>query len=360
MNKPTVSVIMPTYNHSKYVKQAIESVLSQTDVDFELIISDDGSTDNTRDVITSISDDRILFFPNTVNRGACIVTNELIGRSRGEFIALINSDDYWNSPDKLIYQVGILRTNPNIGACFGRAQFVDKDGVVITKGSLPFGTVFDQENRSQGLWLRRFFDLSNCICHPTMLIRRSCYIEIGLYNNRFRQLPDFEMWIRLVKRYPIFISDRDLINFRILPGESASSHTSANSIRTINEHLLITDIFFDDVSRDQLIDGFADLLVCKDIPTEDHLLIEKARLLLVENQWLGRPYKIIAMLKIFSCLNNSTRRKIMSETYGMDDRWFQNKMGEIDILKPKIVEDIKEKTQGIRRILKRLLQLVGK
>jgi len=342
MKLPTVSVIMATYNHADFVKQAVESVLSQQGVDFEFLIADDGSADRTREVVFAIKDERIHFFPNEKNRGACIVTNELIESSSGEFIALINSDDYWVGQDKLAYQVQIMQEMPTVGACFGRARFVDKNGQDIDKGSLSFGTVFDQENRSQGQWLRRFFDLGNCICHPTMLIRKSCYEELGIYNNRLRQLPDFDMWIRLVKRYEIFISNRELINFRILPGENASGQTTTNSIRTINEHFLIADSFFDGARSEQLIEGFSDLLAIKDIPSAQHLDIEKARLFFVENQWLGKPYKMIGLLKLSQLLNDPVHYKILNEFYGIDDKWFQHQVGEIDVLRPKIATIINQ------------------
>ena len=101
MKSPTISVIMATYNHADFVAQAIDSVLSQRGVDFEFLIADDGSVDLTREVVASIHDERIRFFPNEVNRGACVVTNELIQCASGEFIALINSDDYWINSEKL-------------------------------------------------------------------------------------------------------------------------------------------------------------------------------------------------------------------------------------------------------------------
>ncbi len=335
MRLPTVSVVMATYNHAPFVKQAIESVLEQEGVDFEFLIADDGSADQTREVVASINDERIRFSPNERNRGACVVLNELIEHASGEFVALINSDDYWTTPDKLAYQVRLMRDKPDVGACFGRARFIDKNGNNIDKSSLPFGNVFDQQNRSQGQWLRQFFDLGNCICHPTMLIRKSCYAELGMYNNRLRQLPDFDMWIRLVKRYQIFISDRELVNFRILPGENASSDIAPNSIRTINEHLLIAGNFFENITRRQLIEGFSDQLVFKDLPSNEHFEIEKVRLFFLENKLLKKPYKIVGLLSMYKILNDKKYHDLMLKSYGIDDLWFQQCMGEIDVLRPK-------------------------
>jgi glycosyltransferase involved in cell wall biosynthesis len=360
MSLPTVSVIMATYNHADFVKQAIESVLAQQGVEFEFLIADDGSSDQTRAVVASIKDVRIQFFPNEVNRGACVVTNELIERASGEFIALINSDDYWTTPDKLAYQVQIMRERPSVGACFGRAKFVDKNGKAINKSSLPFGTVFDQANRSQGAWLRRFFDLGNCICHPTMLIRLSCYEALGMYSNHLRQLPDLDMWIRLVKHYPIHISERELINFRILPGENASSQTATNSIRTVNEHYLIADTFFDNVDAGLLEEGFGDVLRHRSIVSPAQLDIEKALLYLNYNQWLGKPYQMIGLLKLGRLLNSSEHHQILVQDYGIDDRWYQQEMGNIDVLRPKVVAAIGQQKSRLRHAWSQLSSKLGR
>ena len=354
MRKPLVSVIMATYNHQSFVAEAINSVLMQNNVDFEFLIADDGSIDNTRNVVASFNDPRIHFFPNKTNRGACIVTNELIARSSGEFIALINSDDSWIDETKLAYQVQVLRDHPEIGACFGRARFIDKDGQAIVKSTLHFGTVFEQENRTQGAWLRRFFELGNCICHPTMLIRKSCYHELGVYSNRLRQLPDLDMWIRLVKRYPIHISERELINFRILPGENASSQTAANSIRTINEHYLIANTFFDGVCPEQLTDGFSDLLKNKTIDSIEQLEIEKALLFFIDNQWLNKPYQMIGLLKLNHLLNSPNHQKTLMDRHMIDDRWFQTRMSEVDVLRPKFIAAIGNQKFRFVNLIKRL------
>jgi glycosyltransferase involved in cell wall biosynthesis len=355
MKLPTISVIMPTYNHADFVAQAIDSVLRQRGVEFEFLIADDGSVDRTRDVILSINDKKVRFFPSEINMGACVVINELIQRASGEFIALMNSDDYWIDGDKLAYQLQVMRDNPAVGACFGRARFVDKHGRAIDKSSLPFGRVFDQENRSQGAWLRRFFELGNCICHPTMLIRRSCYDEVGMYSNRLRQLPDLDMWVRLVKRYPIYISERELINFRVLPGDNTSSQSARNSIRNINEHYLIADTFFDHVDAEHLIDGFEDVLKYKDIPTDEHLDIETALLYFIPNRRLGKPYQMIGLLKLNRLLNSPVHYELLTSAYGIDDRWFHEKMGNVDVLRSQVVSALGYQKSRLRHICQRYL-----
>ena len=355
MRRPAISVIMATYNHAQFVEQAINSVLCQGGVDFEFLISDDGSQDNTREVVASICDPRIRFFPNAINRGACVVTNELIDRSSGEFIALINSDDFWEGSDKLANQLNIMRENPELGACFGRARFVDKYSKEIAASALPFGTVFDQSNRSQGAWLRRFFDFGNCICHPTMLIRKSCYSALGMYSNRLRQLPDFDMWISLLKHYQIYIADNVLVNFRILPGENAASQTPTNSIRTINEHFLIAEHFFDDFSRDIFEDGFNDVFKYRGELSDYHIEIEKALLYLDDNQWLGRVYKMVGIGALNRLLGSDEHRFILERDYNIDDRWFHSVMGELDVLRPKVIAELSQGGYALRSFFHKLL-----
>jgi glycosyltransferase involved in cell wall biosynthesis len=325
---------MATYNHAPFVRAAMDSVLAQEGVDFEFLIADDGSSDSTRDEVASVQDSRITFWPNEVNRGACVVTDELIAAAKGEFIALLNSDDIW-LPGKLATQIAILDSMPEVAATFGRARFIDRHGNAIAKSDLPFGTVFDQENRSQGAWLRRFLDWGNCICHPTMLIRASCYDAVGVYSNRFRQLPDLDMWVRLVKRFPIHIGAEDLIQFRILPGENASADIGPNARRTINEHFLIAERFFDDVTREQLIEGFGDVLAVSDIPSDTHLRIEKVLQLMRHNQWMGAPYRMVALSLMRELLEDDHVRDVLGKDYAIDDRWFQAKMSEHDSLMPR-------------------------
>jgi len=329
MTSPRISVVMATYNHADFVQEAIESVLRQRGVDFELLVADDGSADRTREVVASVHDARVHFFPSATNRGACTVTNELLDRATGEFVALMNSDDRWIAEDKLASQLAILTRDPSIGACFGRARFVDIAGRAINKATLPFGRVFDQENRSRGAWLRRFFDLGNCLCHPTMLIRRSCYETLGMYDNRLRQLPDFDMWVRLLRRYDIHVSDADLVDFRWLPGENASAVTADNSQRTLSEMYFILRAFFDGMPRDVFLDGFGDLLVNADVPDEPHMDIEQALLYCRRDDGLSHVHRQIGLEKLHGLLGSDAHRDILNDEYGVSDRTFQSMAGEV-------------------------------
>ena len=90
---PKVSVIMASYNHEKYVGQAVQSVLDQTYQDFELVIADDGSTDRTAAEVAKFADPRIKFFPFSQNRGQFVTTNHCLRQATGEYIAVLNSDD---------------------------------------------------------------------------------------------------------------------------------------------------------------------------------------------------------------------------------------------------------------------------
>ena len=233
---PRVSVFIPSYNHADYVGATIQSVLEQSFQDFEIVVTDDGSTDGTPDVIAAFDDPRIKLKRFPVNRGAAFATNDAIHRCSGDLLALLNSDDVF-LPHKLERQVAFLDANPHVGAVFGFPEFIDKDGLRLAPGRNFGGKVFEVENRSQVEWLRHFFLKGNCICHPTMMIRRECYDTVGVYDARFATLPDFHMWMRLLTRYQIHVLPEVLIGFRELPNAANASAMRLDSyLRMVWEH----------------------------------------------------------------------------------------------------------------------------
>jgi glycosyltransferase involved in cell wall biosynthesis len=327
MAGPKVSVVMSSYNHAPFVAQAIGSVLEQTFPDFEFIVADDGSSDSTAEVIRGFSDPRLDFTAHPRNRGAAAVTNESLRRCRGEYIARINSDDFWPL-DKLAYQVAFLEMHPEYAAMFGDATFVDASGAPLDDRPHPFAP----PNTTRGGWLRRFFDEGNCLCHPTLLIRRSCLEALGPYDNRLRQVPDFDMWVRLVKRYAFVVSDRALVYFRILPGENASAPSPENLVRHSAEHFLIAERFFEGVDRDVLREGFGDLLVVPELPTDIHCDIEQALLYFRPGPYAYlRPiYRVVGLRKLEALLGSPSLHDILCVDYGIDELAFQRLAGTVD------------------------------
>ena len=219
---PRVSVCIPSFNHEKYVRASIESVLAQSFQDHEILITDDGSSDRTVDSIRSVNDRRVSLQVLPQNRGACIALNASIRRGSGEYVAVLNSDDVF-LPGKLERQVRFLDAHREIGAVFGYPSFIDDAGAPIADRDTFYGGIFRVENRSRAQWLRHFFLRGNALCHPTVLIRRQCYEDVGYYNPALAQLPDLDMWVRLVQRYDIHIIEEPLVGFRILSGNMNAS-----------------------------------------------------------------------------------------------------------------------------------------
>ena len=152
---PKVSVIIPSYNHADFVESAINSVLNQSLQDFEIIVTDDGSTDGTADLVSGINDPRIDLVRFEDNRGACVAANECIKRSAGEFIAMLSSDDEF-LPNKLDQQVKFLNAHHKFAAVFSSVAFIDKKGNSAC-GLYMYDQTFSMENRSRFQWLNHFF-----------------------------------------------------------------------------------------------------------------------------------------------------------------------------------------------------------
>ncbi len=249
MVNPRVSIGIPSYNHGKYISETIDSILNQTFQDFEIIITDDGSSDNTIEVLKSFSDPRIKLYVFDKNRGACKALNNCINKSRGEYFAYVSSDDIWEH-NKLEKQVKFLDENSKIPLVFTKVKIIDENGKQFMNKNHFYFAIFEEENRSREEWLNRFFYKGNCICHPSIMIRKSIYDEIGYYNEQMANLPDFDMWVRLCLQYDFHILDEKLTKFRIRENEkNMSGNKITTNIRVrferlqiLNHYLKIKDI----------------------------------------------------------------------------------------------------------------------
>ncbi|BEV45481.1 glycosyltransferase [Afipia carboxidovorans] len=321
---PTVSVIMPSYNHAKYVASAISSILNQTFSDFELIVVDDGSADDSAEIIRTFEDPRIrtMFFEK--NKGAAAATNKAISLARGNYIALCNSDDRWVQ-NKLDVQLSILKKQPELVATFSDVTWIDDQGVPLDKSQLSFSTkLFRRKNRSRHEWLHDLILYGNCLCHPSIMIKRDSLNRTGPYDDRFRQLPDFQKWVALVQFGEIFVSPEQLVEFRI-----HDSNTSAvkpdTSRRDANEFRLIIRSAFFNMSAENFSASFG--LKSPPLVSDENLKIEKALFLLSHKGRFEHVFREAGLDLMHGILASAEARLLLSSKYDYDINSFYSDMG---------------------------------
>ena len=278
--KDLVSVIIPAYNHEKYIKECIESVLNQTYENIEVLVEDDCSTDKTKEIIKSIEDKRLKKFYAKKNKGVVQTINELTKKCNGKYIAVLGSDDVWY-PTKIEEQVKVFKKNPKLGAVFTQLDLIDEKGNVYPKED-PTYKIFNNTNMKSYERLRVFYQKGNHLCHPTSMISKKAIEDIGPYNRAFRQLHDYEYWTRLLQKYEIHIIPKRLIGYRreLTNSKSISSSTIKNLTQMYNELFYINYKMILNMNSKNLKDGFSDLFKNKNSKTELELLCEKYFLLL--------------------------------------------------------------------------------
>lgn len=201
---PKVSIIIPTKNRADYVSSAIKSVLDQTFGDFEIIVVDGASINNTQEVITKFDDERIRYIREKKDRGVSASRNTGIRFSRGKFIAFLDDDDLW-MPRKLEKQLKLVDENPNIGVVYTGAWRINKSGKKIDF-RIPFlrGQIFPKI-------LEKNY-VGSC---SLVLVRKECFEKIGLFDENFPAGEDFDLWIRLAKYYQFEYVREPLVLYRI-------------------------------------------------------------------------------------------------------------------------------------------------
>lgn len=208
---------MPSYDHAPFIGEAIGSVMDQTFSDFELIVCDDASTDNTREVVNGFTDSRVksLFFENNREHNMRL---EGLRIAEGEYISLLNSDDKFERT-KLEKQLAYLEEHQEVVAVFTRVLFIDEKGEMIRENNgNPLHGPFTCGTRNRFEWLAKFFFEGNCLCHPSVLMRRDALIRAGSYNPNFAQMADLDLWIRLCFLGEMHVIDEELTFMRWFKG----------------------------------------------------------------------------------------------------------------------------------------------
>lgn len=231
-----VSVIIPTYNHAQYVGYAIQSILDQNYWNYQIIVVDDGSTDNTQEVVDQFGDrvDYIL----QKNKGLSAARNTGIRAATGEFIGLLDADDMYE-PDFMSTLVPMLATDPEVGGIYTGFRFIDqlnqpffRKEICVVPSDKLYKTLIG----------------GNLFVPELMLIRRNCYLDVGMFDESLRACEDWDMWLRITKKYQILGTTKILTRHRVLP-ESMSS----DPIRMLNNRIAVIKKHFNlevtDVSR---------------------------------------------------------------------------------------------------------------
>jgi glycosyltransferase involved in cell wall biosynthesis len=207
IKNPTVSVIIPTYNRANLIEKAIGSVLNQTYQDFEIIVIDDGSTDNTREIIRSFKDKRVKYVKKyKKNKGSSVARNIGIKIARGKYFALLDSDDEW-LPEKLDKQIKILQDgSPELGVVYSNLCYIDENGKNMNKLRNP---------KKEGYIYEDLLG-ENYVGPPsTLLIRKECFHQVGLFDNLLNAMEDWDMWIRIAKYYRFSLIKIPIVKYRL-------------------------------------------------------------------------------------------------------------------------------------------------
>lgn len=329
MNNPLVSVLMVTYNRASTLKETIASVLNQTYKNIHFIIVDDGSTDETREIVESFQDDRIEFCSLEKNRHICYATNVGFSKVKGEYMARIDSDDVWY-PDKLEKQIEFLENSDKYKICFSWIDLIDENGNSINDKESGLLKLFESDFRGQADALKSFFLIGNSLSHPSVVMKKEVLDKVGGFNPGYMQSHDFDFWIRIAKHYPLYVMPERLLAMRRFYNTEKTDNNSntsyTNSLRFYNEYVDIRKHYFDDMTDELFIEIFKDEFINKDAATKEEYECEKA-FLLCRPVLESKAVPAAGIEKLFELLWNPETKKVLEEKYDFIEKTFYEMTG---------------------------------
>lgn len=236
---PKVSVIIPTYNRAKYLAVAIQSILGQTYSNFEIIIVDDGSTDNTREVVDNFNDSRIKYIYQE-NQWAAAARNNGIRASSGEYLTFLDSDDILME-NAIMKGVQILDEHPEVAFSYTQNYTVDESGQIIGLQKKGQKHTCVRDGTEQ---IREFLIDGHHIGVCATMMRRDCLFKVGLWDTTFRHgSVDFDLLVRLAKKYSVAFIDEPAGKVRVHPD-------SITGIRDLSELERTNSRIFESIFKD--------------------------------------------------------------------------------------------------------------
>lgn len=277
---PLVSVVVAVYNGETVIRETLESILQQTYRNIEVIVIDDASTDNSREIIASYHDPRIKAIYLEKNHNICYAGNVGFQQATGKYVAVAGHDDVWKQ-DKLEKQISFLEEHSAYSVCFTWVDIVDENGNLNNVMWNGLYKKFCGDNMKWNQWSRNMLVDGNCFCAPSACIRREFLERTGYYRYALVQLQDYELWLRLLTEGPVYVLQEKLTYYRRF--NEAGRNLSAISMETQNrdrhEIQWIQDTYIEKLSTEKFIQVFHQDMKNPDARSEKEILCEKAFLL---------------------------------------------------------------------------------
>lgn len=225
LSTPLISIITPTYNREKTLSQAVESVLSQTYKNWELIIIDDGSTDNTREMLSKYLNDPRIKYRYQNNSGQSTARNHALKLYTGKLVCFLDSDDFW--PDnKLERQVNLMKVHPTVDIIHGDEITVDESGREITRHNMK---------RYSGQITKNLI-ADNSVSINTVIVKRHCFEKMGGLSSKYTIADDYELWLRFSVQFTFLYIPEYFGFYRVMKNQIS---TDKERRLDINEKIII-------------------------------------------------------------------------------------------------------------------------
>lgn len=192
MHNPKVTVLMSVYKGEKYLQEAVDSILNQTFQDFEFLIINDSSTDGTLEILENYTDPRIHIINNEKNIGLTCSLNKGLKKAKGKFIARQDADDISMS-NRLDKELKFLEDNTDYAAVGSFVKVINEEGNVVSTIEKPITDTH----------IREFLKMDNCIAHGSSMIKMSCLLSVGFYDESILKAQDYDLWLRLSEKYKL-------------------------------------------------------------------------------------------------------------------------------------------------------------
>lgn len=271
---------------------------------------------------------------------------------RGEYFARIDSDDLWEK-NKLEIQVEYLKEHPEHKICFTHVSIIDENDQVVDSDLEKLYAV-DYERQEE--WLETFFFLGNCLPMTSVLMTTKIMVEIGDFNIAYRQLHDFDYWIRIAKRYPMAVIPEKLVRIRRYESETNNSNISEkNMTRTYNEYVDIRKHFFDEMSDVVFKKTFGKYLKNSNAESREELECEKA-FLLCSPVGQGRTISNVGIEYLINLLQDKITADILESKYELNIKKFYELTGEHlynDWKVQETIQNIKKKEEVFENEIRR-------